>query len=178
MIRWESTEKEKLAVPTLEIPFWIGDRLFDAKDLEFIERMSREFRGLSRTELAATVAENLPWKAPNGRLRVEASLLLLESLEAVGRIKLRPKEQPWGSLGREKIFPKAVAARLWNGSLATVRPVALEPVPKEELALWNATVAEYHPLGYRRPFGSHQRYWIKSRTYAVAGNDHQRIGRE
>ena len=45
-----------------------------------------------------------------------------------------------------------------------MRPVTVDPVPHEELALWNATVAAHHPLGLGQPFGAYQRYWIHSRA--------------
>ena len=51
--------------------------------------------------------------------------------------------------------------RLIAASLADVRPVTVEPVPMDELAVWDATMATYHPLGFRRAFGAQQRYWIR-----------------
>jgi hypothetical protein len=60
-------------------PFWIGDRQFTAEDLTLIETIVREFKQLSRYELAATACENLPWKAPNGRLKINGCRLLLSS---------------------------------------------------------------------------------------------------
>ncbi|MEW6426359.1 MAG: Druantia anti-phage system protein DruA, partial [Bacillota bacterium] len=51
-----------------------------------------------------------------------------------------------------------------EGPLKQYLPVTVDPVPVEEQHLWNATVAAYHPLGYRQPFGAHQRYWIHSRA--------------
>ncbi|MEW6523897.1 MAG: Druantia anti-phage system protein DruA [Bacillota bacterium] len=48
-----------------------------------------------------------------------------------------------------------------SGRLAELEPVAVEPVrDKEELRLWNEYVERYHPLGYKVPFGAHQRYFI------------------
>lgn len=38
--------------------------------------------------------------------------------------------------------------------------MTVEPAPPGEQAVWDATVAEYHALGFRRAFGAHQRYWI------------------
>lgn len=45
-------------------------------------------------------------------------------------------------------------------TLAEVRPVTVEPVPAQEQAVWDATVAAHHALGFQRAFGAHQRYWI------------------
>jgi hypothetical protein len=40
---------------------------------------------------------------------------------------------------------------------------------KEGIRLWNQYVDRYHPLGYKRPFGAHQRYFI-------VGKRQQRLG--
>jgi hypothetical protein len=44
-----------------------------------------------------------------------------------------------------------------------VRPVGLERVEgREETTLWNGFVERYHFLGYKRPFGCSQRYYVTS----------------
>ena len=115
---------------------------------------------LSRTELAQTICENLPWQAPNGQLRVEACLLLLEQLAEAEVIKLPAKRARAGyrSAGPrgEPLAVREVVARLGE-----VRPVTVEPVPAAEQVTWDATMAKYHPLGFQRAFGAHQRYWIR-----------------
>jgi hypothetical protein len=45
------------------------------------------FATLSRTELALTLCENLPWQALNGQLRVNGCLELLEQLAADGLLQ-------------------------------------------------------------------------------------------
>jgi hypothetical protein len=145
-------------------PFWIGDRLFGAEDLALIEGTVKQFRRLSRTELAATICEILPWKAPNGKLKLQACLLLLEGLAASGLIELpakrgRPAKAAAYDHGVEPLPCVAV-----EGQLKEFRPVTVDPVSLEEHRLWNATMSAYHPLGYRHPFGAHQRYWIHSRA--------------
>ena len=48
-------------------------------------------------------------------------------------------------------------------ALADIQPIRLVPVISvEERLVWNATMAKYHPLGYQRPFGARQYYWIVS----------------
>ena len=44
--------------------------------------------------------------------------------------------------------------------LAALQPMTVDPVPSEEQALFEATMAEHHPLGFRRAFGSSIRYWV------------------
>ncbi len=144
-------------------PFWVGDRLFTDEDLVLIRETARQFSRLSRSELAATLGEILPWKAPNGKPRALACLQLLEKLEGQGVIKLRPKVRG-GRRGGGEAEAAAVTSPGINVSLSAIRPVVVEPVPGEEGRCWNATMAAYHPLGYRRPIGAHQRYWIRARV--------------
>ena len=145
-------------------PFWIGDRLFTAEDLALIKGTTRQFKWLSRRELAATLCENLPWKAPNGKLKMAACRLLLEGLEAAGLIELPPKRsQPKRTtVHTPKVAP--LPCLPIEGPLKQYRPVTVDPVALVEHPLWNATIAAYHPLDYRKPFGAHQRYWIHSRA--------------
>jgi hypothetical protein len=129
------------------------------KDLELIRWTAERFPGLSRTELALTLCENLPWKAPGGQLRLHGCLELLEQLAAAEIVRLPPKQarssyRPTGF--KAKPLPEIDIV----ASLSEVRPVTVEPAPPEEQAVWDATMAEYHALGFRRAFGAHQRYWI------------------
>jgi hypothetical protein len=144
----------------LEVPFWIGDRLFTEADLELILATVRQFSRFSREEIAATLCENLPWKAPNGRLKVEACKKLLLELEKRGVITLPPLQRNRVRKVRAERKGTVVHAQL-HASLQDVRPIAVEPVTPEEQADWNATMAAYHPLGFTRAIGAHQRYWIR-----------------
>lgn len=148
-------------MPRWEPPFWIGDREFAAEDLALIQWTVRRFGNLSRWELALTICENLPWKAPNGQLKAHACLPLLEGLATAGVITLpskRAQAKPKPAQLRAAPLPAAEV----RGVLSSVRPITVELVPADEQPVWDATVAEYHPLGYRRAFGAHQRYWICS----------------
>lgn len=154
-------------MPRWDPPFWIGDRLFTGQDLELIRWTVRRFPGLSRMELAYTLCENLPWKAPNGQVRVHACLPLLARLEAAGLVALPAKR------GRAKPKPARLRAVALpsievRAALHAVRPVTVEPVPAAEQPSWDATMAAYHPLGYRRAFGAHQRYWIRGQVAGEA----------
>jgi hypothetical protein len=110
--------------------------------------------------LAGTVCENLPWRAPNGQLRVEACLALLEQLAAAGTIQLPAKQARAGyrsaGLRGDPLPVREIVVRLGE-----MRPITVEPVPAAEQPSWDATMAKYHPLGFERAFGAHQRYWIR-----------------
>ena len=56
----------------------------------------------------------------------------------------------------EPLPPMEMVAKLGD-----VRPITVEATPAEEQAVWDATVAEHHALGFQRAFGAHQRYWIR-----------------
>lgn len=147
-------------------PFWIGNRLFTAEDLALVKEIARQFKSLSRQELCATICENLPWKAPNGKLKTEACRLFLEQMEPLGLITLPPKKRPPQRSAKE-VAPLPCLPR--EGPLKQCLPVTVEPVPLPEQPLWNATIAAYHPLGYRQPVGAHQRYWIYGRGKQILG---------
>lgn len=143
-------------------PFWVGDRQFTAEDLALIRGTIRQFRNLSIEELAATLCENLPWKAPNGKLKMNACRLFLESLASSGMIELPPKR---GLPRRPSVYDlkaEPLPCVPVEGPLKQYRPVTVDPAGLKEHPLWNATMEAYHPLGYRKPFGAHQRYWIRS----------------
>ena len=110
--------------------------------------------------MAGTVCENLPWRAPNGQLRVETCLRLLEHLSAAGTIQLPAKQ---ARAGYRSAGPRGepLPLREIAAGLGEVRPITVEPVPTAEQASWDATMAKYHPLGFRRAFGAQQRYWIR-----------------
>lgn len=148
-------------------PFWIGNHLFTEEDIALIKTTVQRFGRLTRYELAATVCENLPWKAPNGKLKVDMCCVLLECLDVAGMITLPPKK-----IQLQK--PRGLKATPLPGApvecpLSSLRPILVNPVPLEEQSLWNATMDAHHPLGYRQPFGAHQRYWIKSRESFFLG---------
>lgn len=77
----------------MDVPFWIGDREFTEADINLIRITVERFSRLSREEIAATLCENLPWKAPNGRLKLEACRKLLLELEQKGVITLPPLQK-------------------------------------------------------------------------------------
>jgi len=127
--------------------------LFSTADLELI-RLDHA------AELACTICENLPWKAPNGQLRVHGCRALLERLAAGGVVTLPAKAarvayRPAGLRGAPVPAVEIVA------TLGVVRPVTVEPVSPGGQAVWDATMALHHALGSPRAVGAHQRYWIR-----------------
>jgi hypothetical protein len=122
-------------------------------------------RGLSRTELAQTIAEHLQWYRASGTNKQDACLKLLEKLELQGVLQLPHK--------RKRSKPRVKRANHLSGQtgphpaiicpLKQLGTVELEVVTdKDTLMLWQEYVARYHYLGYKKPFGYRLRYFIKS----------------
>jgi hypothetical protein len=149
-------------MPRWDPPFWYGSREFSQADLDLVVGTVRRFGGLGFTEVAATICENLPWKAPNGQLKIEACMQLLLGLEAAGLVKppaRRPRQAGGAPTERMGTPPPNPEVRT---TLNALRPVRVEPVPAEEGPAWNAMMATYHPLGFRRAFGAQQKYWVRT----------------
>lgn len=138
-------------------------RDFTAQDLWIVTETVRRFPRLSQTELAHTICENLQWVTPNGRNKIESCIQLLEKLNSEGRIQLPKKRSPGNQTSRRAIpTSQTDAPANINCNLADVG-VELQPVLyRSEIRLWNQYVERYHTLGYRQPFGAHQRYFILS----------------
>jgi hypothetical protein len=144
-------------------PRFLAGREFTAQEIRDIQE-TVETCGLPWTELVCTICEHLDWVTPTGRYKEKSCVSALGRLEALGLIKL-PARQPVrrpeveivpgrGTEPEEEIV----------GTVGDVAPLQLEPVlGKPAMRLWNEYVARYHPLGYRRPFGAHQRYFLVGR---------------
>jgi len=152
----------------MDVPFWIGDREFTQEDLDLIRVTVRRFARFGRAEIIATLCENLPWKAPNGQLKIAACRKLLLQLEQQGLITLPPlRHDKVRQMVQEERAGTAITLEL-RATLREVSPVVVEPVTTaEERQIWNATIATYHPHGYRRPIGAHLRYFIRAHKSGV-----------
>jgi hypothetical protein len=151
-------------------PLFLSGRAFTVQEMQDLQETVRVFWRLNWTELVRTVCEHLEWVTPTGRYKVESCAQALVRLEALGLVKLPGRRE-----GRRGEAAIVVGARTdpegqREGTVGDVAPVELEPVGgKEAMGLWNEYVQRYHPLGYKRPFGAHQRYF-------VVGRGGQRLG--
>ena len=139
-------------------------REFTGEELEDLKYIVRQFSHLSRSELANTICEGLGWVAPNGKYKALSCLQLLERLEASGEITLPPKRGP--ATRSQNHFTESVELEeqtILCGTVAEHAPITVEAVlDSAEMRLWNSYIERYHRLGYKRPFGAHQRYFIYS----------------
>lgn len=152
-------------------PFWIGDRYFSESDIAVMRETLRRFHRLRRGEMVATLCENLPWLTPKGEPRVAACRDLLDAIETAGWMPVPPK-RPTARTARRDRQGTPLADVSVTTPLRELQPITVDPVPADELPIWNATMATYHPLGYQRAFGARQHYWI----WAHGGSQPVRLG--
>lgn len=150
----------------------ISGREFSEDELIQVRETVAMFGNLSRRELALTLCEHLSWVAPNGRPKLNSCLKFLARLEEEGQVVLPPKRwtNPRGKERRVEVGRRTDPPSETKQEMAEVVPLQIEPVlGSEAISLWNEYVARYHPIGYARPFGAHQRYFIRSRQAEILG---------
>lgn len=151
---------------------WPAFQGFDisAQHADFISQLLQRFSGLSRTELAATLCEQLGWLRPSGQPKTVECRQWLEALEAQQLIQLpqRRAGRLRGSVTR--IAAPAPLPSVAVDRLAQVAPIRLERVsgPADQ-AQWRAMVHQHHPQGCPVPFGAHLRYRIQSAMGVLGG---------
>ena len=136
------------------------------QEIEEIKETVALCGGLSRIELAQTIAENLQWYRASGTNKVDASLKLLEKLELQGVLQLpekrtthKPSIKKGISITKETEPQPEITCKLKD-----LYPIELEIVKdKDTVALWKQYVSRYHYLGYKKPFGYTLQYFIKSK---------------
>ena len=136
------------------------------EQINLIRRITEEFGGLSRTELASTVCELLEWHRPTGKPKTVECRMFLETLHDSGKIRL-PERQPGRPRGsRTAILDTGAATGApIEGLLADFQPLEIEPVlAAADHALWREAIQQHHYLGYRVAFGAHLRYFVRIRA--------------
>jgi hypothetical protein len=150
-----------------------GDREIFPEDIDHIRLVSGRFPTLSRNEIVRTLCETLDWLTPAGRPKLNACFKLLHRLEAQGNIRLPAKREQYRHRANAAVSAPALSSRTaaqppLNISLKALGPVRLVALGKRaDRALWNEYVERYHYLGYKRPFGYRQRYFIETEQHRV-----------
>lgn len=145
-----------------------GDREIFPEDIEHIRIILGRFPGLSRKAVTETLCEHLNWLTPAGLPKTTACTKLLNRLEAQNIIRLPATQKRAGHPGVcAQSVPREIGLTHEQAplemSLAELGPVRLAPVTeKAAQGLWNQYVARYHYLGYKKPFGYVQRYFIEA----------------
>ncbi len=156
-------------MPSVTQPILIqGDREIYPEDLEHIRIILEKFPGLSRTEAIYTLCETLNWLTPAGLPKFAACKKLLHRLETQGSIRLPARRKQYYPPGAASGNPAQRSGRtdaqpMLRTSIQALGAIQLIPVDdKAQQALWNEYVGRYHYLGYKRPFGYRQRYFIEA----------------
>lgn len=150
-------EEKRLQCTTL------AGRDFSVKELMLIKEIVELYPRLSRKELSQTICENISWQAPNGMNKHNSCMRALEKLEAQGHIKLPPLRPTKATRNEHAtITERTDPGELVQGRIDQWGKVSINKVTREQVSLWNEYVERYHYLGYKTPFGLHQRYFIVS----------------
>jgi hypothetical protein len=138
-------------------------RRFTRKQLAQVQDLVQTFKNLSRKELAYTICEQLSWKSPNGKIKVQAGLKLLEDLEKQEIITLPAKREQRKRQSRKPAFTEKPNTSPVEGKLGSIGPIKLERVISvEDRENWKAYIEEYHYLGYKQPVGAQIGYLVVS----------------
>lgn len=138
-------------------------QVVSSAQLALIAEVVGSCRGVSRTELAATVCELLGWRRANGRLKTRECWALLEQLERAGALVL-PAPRVTKPKGVRTAVPVSSAgapgARV-VAPLAELLPLTLTRVETaSQHRLWRELVGRYHYQGHAVPFGAQLRYLV------------------
>lgn len=147
-----------------EVRLWQSNREIGAEDIAYIRSFIKRWPRLARSELTYTLCEHLGWLTPAGGPKYDACAKLLARLEARGDIVLPARRGRGCAPGSRSRTPMQVApGEPVQCSLAELAPVRLRLLSDaHEVALCNAYLEQFHPLGYRKPFGFWARYRIES----------------
>lgn len=146
-----------------------GSRV-QADQLQLIQQTTRQFGRLSRTELAATLCEQLGWLRPSGKPKTVECRQFLEALAERGLVDLPTPRggRPKGSATRIETHDAAPASIA--GTLDAIGPVTLERVSgSTSHAQWRTRMEQHHYLGCSVPFGGHLRYHIHGPKGVLGG---------
>ena len=142
---------------------FLSGRNFTAQEIQDIQE-TIESCGLSWYELLQTICEHLEWVTPAGQYKVDSCAKALRKLEAQGLVKLPAKRACKGSRHEIDLGVRTDPQDAVKGTVREYAPIELRPVTdKEGMGLWNEYVERHHVLGYKRPFGAHQRYFIEGK---------------
>lgn len=148
-----------------------GGKRFTRKQLCEIQTTVERFRALSLRELGHTVCENLRWKTPKGTHRIQACLGALAEMEQAGIVRLPAKKIQHKSAQKPPLWTEKTREQpRVADALERLTPIRVQPLTdKAQIALWNEFVDRYHYLGYKRPMGTHLRYFILANDQRLLG---------
>ena len=144
-------------------PITVSGRQVTKKQIAHIQDTVKAFPALSLRELGHTLCEHFRWLTPTGKTQIQSCLTALEKMAQRKLVTLPAKNESQKRGPQRKILwtdktkrPAAIA-----GPVSQFMPLRLEVVrDKNDIAWWNELIDRYHYLGFKRPIGSHLRYFI------------------
>ncbi len=134
------------------------------KEIKEIQEIVSLFPKLSLTELSATVSETLSWFTASGKSKFDACRTLLERLEERGLVTL-PEKRPMTKTRTPKRRKRQKLPEIpIETTLDQLKDIEIEVVNNgENKFLFQDCLANYHYLGYFKPFGCYMCYFIQCR---------------
>lgn len=149
-------------MPTMK-PITVAGRRLTKKQIAHIQHTVRAFPALSLRELGHTLCEHFRWLTPTGKNQIQSCLTALETMAQRNLVTLPAKVECQKRGPQKKIVwtDQTQSFTAITGSITQFMPLRLEVVrDKNGIALWNELIDRYHYLGFKRPIGSHLRYFI------------------
>ncbi len=139
-----------------------ANKRFTRKQLASIQSTVMSYPKLSQRELGHTICEHLNWTTPNGKHCIQACLKALNEMQDAGLFKLPQKNTTTTRKQKTILWSDQSAPQTEiQGDLSQFASIKIQKVTeKQDIALWNEYVERYHYLGYKRPIGTHLRYFI------------------
>ncbi|MCH7695980.1 MAG: IS4 family transposase [Proteobacteria bacterium] len=144
-------------------PITVAGRRVTKKQIAHIQETVRAFPALSLRELGHTLCEHFRWLTPTGKSQIQSCLTALETMAQRNLITLPAKIECQKRGPQKKIIwtERTQRPATITGPITQFMPLRLEVVRNEnDIALWNELIDRYHYLGFKRPIGSHLRYFI------------------
>ena len=143
------------------------NRRFTRKQLIDIQSTVNRFPGLSLRELGHTICDYLNWTTPKGENAIQSCLNALHEMQEAGLFKL-PEKRKQGTKTQGTKKQKSILLTDQTAPQAEVKSDLSQfdsikiqkATEKEEITLWNEYIDRYHYLGYKKPIGTHLRYFI------------------
>jgi Domain of unknown function (DUF4338) len=159
----QDTATAQTAAPREAISFC--GRVLTGTELDLVRQVVLDFPSLSRAELAHTVCELLGMRRPNGRLKGRECVELLSKLQSQSSVSALPElriTKPKGA-HHSAIDSSSNPQPLCEGPLSRYQPLHLQTITEvAERRLFQQYLQRYHPLGYRVPYGTQWRYFVRT----------------
>jgi hypothetical protein len=136
-------------------------REFSETEIELVKEIVRMYPHLSRSELAATICENIGWTTHAGKSKERQCGEFLDRLSDEGVINL-PKRIKKRKNGPTRLLEIEPPAEEISESI-TALPIEIQIVDsKQEMKRWRSYIDKYHLLGDKKAFGAQMYYFVKS----------------